>query len=175
MGGLTLPLVGVTVPERNLDEHERALARETILTAYDHFVRAVAKARGLEESFVREIAEGRVYSGRDGIEKRIVDRVATLEETIESAKRAAGIAPGRKVRVIEYPKPPLFRLPGFVPPFVRGLVGGGGGTAPAEPAAASLLPSTYEGRALKLLLQHPGQPLLLAPGAVLPDEEPVTH
>ena len=176
LGGLALPLVGMTLPERNLDARERGLAQELILTEYDMFVRRVAAARELDESYVREIAKGHVYPGRVGIEKKIVDRVATLEETIEAARRAAGIKPGRKVQVVEYPKPPLFRMPSFMPSLVRSAFGGGAAwdAEPADPLSR-FLPPTYEARVTGAIFRQPGRPLLLAPGDLLPDEEPVTH
>lgn len=174
LGGLTLPLVGLTLPERNLDGRERALVKELILAEYDDFVARVAAARGLEESYVREIGEGRVYPGQTGIEKRIVDRVATLEETIAAAARAAGLPPGRKLEVVEYPKPPLFRLPSFMPSFVRDLAGGGDDAGgPDSDPLARLLPPTYQGWSTGILLRHPGRPLVLVPGDLLPDERPI--
>lgn len=174
LGGLTLPLVDLTLPERNLDERERALAKETILGEYDVFVKRVAAARRLDEAYVREIGEGRVYPGRVGIEKKIVDRVATLEETIAAARRAAGIRPGREVKVVEYPKPPLFTLPSFLPSVVRGAVGDEARwSEPHDDPLSRLLPRTYQGRTTGFLLRHPGRPLPLVPADLLPDEEPV--
>lgn len=175
-GGLTLPLIGVTLPERNFDERERGLAKETILAEYDMFVKRVAAARRLDEAYVREIGEGHVYPGRVGVEKKIVDRIATLEETIEAARRAGGIQPGRRARVVEYPKPPLFRMPSFVPSFVQAALGAEAawGDEPADPLA-SLLPRTYAGRTTSILFRNPGRPLLLVPEGLLPDEEPVAR
>jgi protease-4 len=176
LGGLALPLVGMTLPERNLDARERGLAQELILTEYDMFVRRVAAARKLDESYVREVGKGHVYPGRVGIEKKIVDRIATLEETVEAARRAAGIKPGRKAQVVEYPKPPLFRMPSFMPSVVRSAFGGDAAWA-EEPADAlsRFLPSTYDGRVTSAIFRQPGRPLLLAPGELLPDEAPVAH
>lgn len=169
LGGLTLPLLGLTIPERNLNPQERELAKRTILTEYDGFVERVAGARKLEESYVRQIAEGHVYTGREGIRRRIVDRVATLDQTIESARRAAGIAPGRRVRIVEYPRPPLFRWPRFLPAWPGlGVV-----VEPARgPWSRALGRTTYESLYLDGLMAGPGRPLVIAPPDVLPDEEP---
>jgi protease-4 len=179
LGGLTVPFVGVTLPERNFDARERGLIKENILGSYDDFTRKVAAARKLDVAYVREIGEGHVYSGRVGIEKRIVDRVATLEETIESAKRAAGIKPGREVRVVEFPKQPLFRLPSFMPSFVRSRVERAVASLPGarrvDEPLARFFPRTYEGRGMEFLFKNPGRPLFLVPGSLLPDEEPVQH
>lgn len=164
LGGLTLPLVGITIPERNLDDDERRLARETILAEYDDFVSRVAAARKLEVGYVRGIAEGHVYTGRRGIELRIVDRLATLDQTIAAAKRAAGLSEKRRVRVVEYPRAPLFRWPSFLPPLAFGRARDAAAPA-ADPAR-----STYEWRALQWMLRNPGRPLPLTPPSLLPDE-----
>jgi len=116
---------------------------------------------------VRELGQGRIYLGRRAVDNRLVDRVATLDETIEAAKRAAGIPERRRVRIIEYPKPPLFRLPMFL----RGIAGpaaradGAAGVTPLSTAGLS-----YESRVLQAILDQPGRPLLLTPGSVLPSE-----
>ena len=169
LGGMTIPLLGLTIPERNLNPHERDLAKETILAEYDTFVSRVASARRLEVSEVRKIAEGRVYTGREGIRRRLVDRVATLDQTIESARRAAGIAPGRRVRVVEYPRPPLFRWPRFLPAWPSL----GAEEEPARgPWSRAFGRTTYESLYLDGLMANPGRPLMLAPPSLLPDDEP---
>jgi len=166
LGGIRLPILGATLPERNLDEAERKQIERGFAALYDDFTHKVATARGLDVARVRELGEGRIYLGRQAVGNRLVDRVATLDETIEAAKRAAGIPEKRKVRIIEYPKAPLFRLPMFL----RGVL------APvAKTDAASLTPLaaaglSYEARVLQAILDQPGRPLLLTPGSVLPSE-----
>ncbi len=166
LGGLRIPILGATLPERNLDERERDLMKGRILELYDDFTEGVARARGLEVGFVREIGEGRVYMGRPAVELGLVDRVGTLGETIEAAKRAAGIAPGRRVRVVEYPKrgfikwPKLFTLPSLS----IGRV--------AEERDDG---RTYEETVLEGILKNPARPLLFVPSQLLPDESAVTR
>jgi signal peptide peptidase SppA len=175
LGGVTLPLLELTVPERNLDTQERELAKRTILGEYDAFTKHVAGARKLDVAYVRTIAEGHVYPGREGIEKRIVDRVATLDETIAAAKMAAGIKPGRRVRVVEYPTQPLIRWPRLLPvwPGLRGAA-----TASTDsradwgPISRALGERSYESWYLDRVLAQPGVPLALTPDGLLPDESP---
>ena len=182
-GGLRLPLLGITVPERNLDDAERALMRERILGLYDDFTERVAAGRKLDVSYVRQIGEGRVYLGRAAVDKKLADRVATLDETIESAKLAAGIEPGRRVRVVEYPEPRLFEWPRSTFPgplasaarALSGVLGFGGFTSDALlEAAASGDPAangrTYGESAFESILRTPGRPLTLTPAGLLPDE-----
>ena len=166
-GGIRLPILGATLPERNLDATERKGIERSFAGLYDDFTRKVASARRLDVARVRELGEGRIYLGRPAVENRLVDRVATLDETIEAAKRAAGIPEKRKVRIVEYPKAPLFRLPMFL----RGVFGPmakASAALDAAPLAAANL--SYEARVLQAILDQPGRPLLLTPGSVLPSE-----
>lgn len=167
LGGLRLPLIGATLPERNLDEAERKQVERGFAALYDDFTSKVASARKLDVARVRELGEGRIYLGRPAVENRLVDRVATLDETIEAAKRAAGIPARRRVRIVEYPRAPLFRLPMFL----RGILGPGveaDAAASGSPLATG--PLSYEARVLQSMLDRPGRPLLLTPGSVLPSE-----
>jgi protease-4 len=127
---------------------------------YTNFVTKVATARRLPEARVRELGEGHVVLGRQALATGLVDRIGTLTDAMEAAKRAAGIRPGQKVRVVEYPKPGLFKLPSFL----GGAVVRGATLAPNMPAL------TYEARVIQEILDKPGQPLLMAPSSLLPDE-----
>jgi protease-4 len=170
LGGLRIPLFGVTLPERNLDEGERRLTDAAIAGMYDDFTKGVAAGRSLDLAEVRRIAEGRVYDGRAAANLKLVDRIATLDQTIDDAKRRAGIAPGARTRVVEYPRRPFFRLPAFLSrPSIssRGsLAAAVAGRGPEE--GTSL---TYEARAIQWILDRPGQPLLITPGSLLPPDE----
>lgn len=165
-GGLTLPLLDIRIPERNLDAHERELMKQSILDLYAEFTSRVAEARGLEVARVREIAEGRIYMGRAAMDLKLVDRVATLDETIREAKRAAGIPEDRRVRIEEYPRPGLFKLPGFARRVTLRTEGS------TDIAGRERERRGYDERGLGLLLANPGKPLLLTPASLLPDEPP---
>ncbi|HEU4333237.1 MAG TPA: S49 family peptidase [Candidatus Eisenbacteria bacterium] len=161
-GGLRVPFLGATLPERNLDEGERRVIGGVFAEMYERFTGLVATARGLEPARVRELAEGRVYDGPAAVRNGLVDRVATLEETIEDAKRRAGIAPDRRVRIVEVPARRLIRLPRFLP-----------GVRQADPDAGAE-PRLLETGVLQQILERPGRPLLAMPGALLPlEDEPV--
>lgn len=166
LGGLRIPFLGATLPERNLDEGERRLIRRSFDELYTDFTNKVASARGLAPERVREIAEGRVYDGAEAIRLKLVDREGTLDEAILEAKRRAGLRADAAVRVVEYPKRRLFRLPSFLkPPGIGSASGSAVAPAPGFP---------LEARALQSILDRPGRPLLIMPGSLLPDEpEPV--
>ncbi len=169
LGGLTVPFLGAQLPERNLDEGERRQIQGVFESLYGSFTSRVATGRGLEEARVRELGEGRIYDGRAAVENRLVDRIATLEETIEAAKLRAGIAPGRRYRVVEIPRRPLFTLPAFFPG-VRALLG----ATDVLRMNSSVPARLYETGVLQRIIDQPGRPLLLTPGSLLPlEEEPI--
>jgi protease-4 len=170
LGGLRIPLFGVTLPERNLDEGERRLSDRAIAGLYDEFTKGVAAGRGLDLVEVRRIAEGRVYDGRAAATVKLVDRIATLDQTIDDAKRRAGIAPGTRTRIVEYPRRPFLRLPAFLS---RPQISSDGPLAAAVAGrdGADGVPPTYEAREIQWILDRPGQPLLITPGSLLPSDE----
>ena len=57
---------------------------------YGQFVDAVAKGRGLPEAKVREIAEGRIYTGRKAKELKLVDELGGLDDAVAAAWQLAG-------------------------------------------------------------------------------------
>lgn len=117
--GPSLPLVGVSIPHRPTTAKERARAEEVILALYDDFVGAVAEGRGMSEEAVREIAQGRIYTGADGVEKGLVDDIAGLWHAIILAKQAAGLDEDARIEIVEGPERQLFP-PGLLSPRLIG-------------------------------------------------------
>jgi protease-4 len=56
------------------------------------FVRAVAEGRKLPVDDVRKIADGRILSGEQALQYKLVDRLGTLQDAIEEAGKQAGIS-----------------------------------------------------------------------------------
>ncbi|HEU5311456.1 MAG TPA: S49 family peptidase, partial [Candidatus Eisenbacteria bacterium] len=164
MGGLRIPLIGAKLPERNLTASEREQVRGLFTDLYDDFVTHVAAARQIPEARVREIAEGRVYMGREAIRLDLADRLGSLDDAIEVARLKEGIPSREDMVITQYPKPGLFRMPSFL----RGVFGG-------DESAEAALPLTYETRILQELIERPGEPLLLAPATLLPGEVEAGH
>ncbi|MFO0664906.1 MAG: signal peptide peptidase SppA [Polyangiaceae bacterium] len=70
------------------DEEKVALDRE-LDAVYDGFVRVVAKGRKLGEERVRELAEGRVWTGADAYDRGLVDHLGGLTDAIDRARELA--------------------------------------------------------------------------------------
>jgi len=163
-------LVGAALPERNLDEKEKGIAKARIVGLYDDFVKGVARGRNIPESRVREIAEGRVWMGGDAIERGLADRFGGLTDAIAEAKSAAGLEPDEEVRITEYPKRRLFAWPRLGPSFPIGVLGIG-----RESESETALDDDAFTRYIRSLVEAEGSPLLrMPPEQILPgwDVEP---
>jgi protease-4 len=77
---------------RHMTEDEYAMARDMINWFYDVFLGKVAEGRGLPIETVREVAQGRVYTGNQAIEAGIVDELGGLSAAIDYACRKVGVA-----------------------------------------------------------------------------------
>lgn len=89
-------------PARPMTQEEELLLKDTILEVHEQFVRDVAKARGLEEATVRQIADGRILTGEKAKTLGLVDELGNLQDAVETAKNLARIE--GKPEVIYYEK-----------------------------------------------------------------------
>jgi protease-4 len=89
-------------PVRPMTEEERAMLQGVIDSTHGQFVRAVAEGRKLSEEKVREIADGRIFSGEQALALKLIDRLGTLQDAIDEAGRLAGIS--GEPQVIRPPK-----------------------------------------------------------------------
>ena len=88
-----------------LDEEGRARIHAQADAFYRDFVAKVAAARGLTVEAAAAAAEGRVWTGRQALERGLVDELGGIEEAFAAAKRAAGIPADEPVTVERFPKP----------------------------------------------------------------------
>jgi protease-4 len=77
-------------PLRPLSPEERALFQEMVDDVLTQFVMAVAKGRGMDETDVRPLADGRIYSGAAAHRVGLVDRLGGLAAALETAWHDAG-------------------------------------------------------------------------------------
>ena len=93
---------------RGLSDEEKKYADQVISEAYGRFVREVAADRNLTLSKVKDLADGRVYTGAKARELGLVDDFGSLDDAIDIAAKLGGIegTPG----VTYANKPSLSRL-----------------------------------------------------------------
>jgi protease-4 len=79
-------------PFRTMTLAERQILQGVIDSTHRQFVAAVAAGRKLPVETVASIADGRILSGEQAKEYKLVDRLGTLRDAIEEAGRLGGIA-----------------------------------------------------------------------------------
>jgi protease IV len=88
---------------RDLTPEEREILQSIVDESYDEFVGVIVEGRGLPEARVREIADGRVYSGEQAKELGLVDSFGGLDEAVEVSRDLANIREATVVRYVEKP------------------------------------------------------------------------
>lgn len=83
-------------------QEELALFQNSVDWVYEQFIDRVAAARKLDRAAVHEIAQGRIWSGREAVKLGLVDELGGLEEATRFAATKAGL--GDKYTVAEYPR-----------------------------------------------------------------------
>jgi len=97
----TTPWADALRPDREMSERVRALIQSNVEFGYRLFLEDVARGRDMAPEEVDRIARGRVWSGRDALERGLVDRLGTLEDAVASAAEKAGLDDGFEIRYIE--------------------------------------------------------------------------
>jgi protease-4 len=85
-----------------LTEFQYSKLQESVVNTYDHFTKRVAEGRGLTQSYVDSIGQGRVWAGADAIGLGLVDQLGDMEDAIAYAAQKANL--GNDYKVTEWPK-----------------------------------------------------------------------
>ena len=96
--------------ERPFSDEERNLVREDVDRIYRGFLDIVARARKMTTDELQPIAQGKVWTGRQALERKLVDELGGLEAGISKARALAGLKEDTAVREVHGPKraiPPL--------------------------------------------------------------------
>ncbi|MCR6643879.1 MAG: S49 family peptidase [Terricaulis sp.] len=97
------PLVEMFTTERGFNQAERAAFQGFIDRAYQDFIGLVADGRELTREQVREVARGRVWTGTQALESRLVDRLGGFSVAVARARELAGIDADARVQLRFYP------------------------------------------------------------------------
>ncbi|MEI6238867.1 MAG: signal peptide peptidase SppA [Planctomycetia bacterium] len=84
---------------------EREAFLGTMKDVYRLFTSKVAAGRKLAPETIEKLAEGRVFTGRMAKEAGLVDRLGTLDDAIDEAKKLAAIAADEEVERVLLPEP----------------------------------------------------------------------
>lgn len=94
-----------------LREKEKEFIQASVEKVYDTFISRVAEGRGMDKSAVDSIGQGRVWSGKEAMDIKLVDELGGLQEAIAYAAKKAKVG---DYKVLELPRPknPLDRFLG---------------------------------------------------------------
>jgi protease-4 len=90
-------------PFRPFTPDERARIEAQMEGTYELFVSRVAEGRQTEASKIDAVAQGRVWTGRQAHELKLVDELGGLDRAIQIAKERAKLDPKKDVDLVVYP------------------------------------------------------------------------
>jgi protease-4 len=87
-----------------MGDEDVAVLQTMVDEIYDVFVNIVAEGRDMPVEQVRELADGRGYTGQQALELGLVDEMGNLPEAIDYAAQAGGIT--GQPRIVDYKSAP---------------------------------------------------------------------
>jgi protease-4 len=78
----TGPYKDIFSPFRELGDPERQLLQDLLQSTYQEFITDVSKGRKLDLEVVRKLADGRLYTGQQAKDNKLVDAIGTLDVAI---------------------------------------------------------------------------------------------
>jgi protease-4 len=78
-------------PERSMTQEERAIIQAMVDEMYEKFVAVVAQGRKMDPLKVRQLADGRIYTGNQAQQAGLVDSIGNMYDAIEEAGKLSGI------------------------------------------------------------------------------------
>ena len=97
----TTPLAGALDPRLPLDPSVAKVIQAVIDKGYRDFVGRVAAARGKPAQEIDAVARGRVWSGRQALDRGLVDKLGGLDDAIAAAAERAKLGSEWQTRYIE--------------------------------------------------------------------------
>lgn len=89
--------------DRRFTPEERAKVTESLQAFYDQFVEKVAESRQSTPEKIDQIAQGRVWTGRQAKQNGLVDQLGGLWTAVGIAKQRAHIADDEDVELVMFP------------------------------------------------------------------------
>jgi protease-4 len=97
------PMVEMYSANRPFNQAERAMHNQHIDALYSTFLGLVADGRQLPVDQVRAMAGGRVWTGQQALERRLVDHLGGFDVAVARARALAGIAEDARVQLRYFP------------------------------------------------------------------------
>lgn len=74
-----------------LTDEQRQIYQEQVDEIYNNFVAIVCEGRGMDEAYVRQIADGRAYSATQALNNGLIDEICSLEDLEKEIKEKTNV------------------------------------------------------------------------------------
>lgn len=91
-------------PTRTLTPYERKIIQEEVEKIYEEFTAKAAAGRHMSQEELKKYAEGRVWSGREALNLKLVDTLGGVEDAIALAAKKAGLQKEEEYDVVYWPE-----------------------------------------------------------------------
>lgn len=78
-------------PARPLTDEEKRMVQEISDAVYEEFVNGIAKSRGMDANYLKTLAQGQVFLGKQAVKLGLADSTGTREDALNLAAQLAGI------------------------------------------------------------------------------------
>lgn len=85
-------------PTRQMTEDERKILQSMIDNSYEGFVKVISEGRNMTTEQVKEIADGRIYDGRQAKELNLIDGFGYLDDVIQQMMKDEKLKDAKVVR-----------------------------------------------------------------------------
>jgi len=76
---------------RGIKKEERAILQKVLDNVHDQFITAVAEGRKMPYEDVKQIADGRIFTGEQALKVGLVDKLGNIEDAVQVAAELSGI------------------------------------------------------------------------------------
>jgi protease-4 len=94
---------------RPFTDGERSAMTKRLHTLYDLFLERVAEGRNLTKVEVDQVAQGRVWTGRQAVQHKLVDEIGGLRQALSYARKRAGLSSDAPIIELPVPERSLIR------------------------------------------------------------------
>ncbi|MGC8765140.1 MAG: signal peptide peptidase SppA [Brevinematia bacterium] len=97
-------------PYRKMSPEEQKLLEEVVMDAYNQFLEAVSTGRKIPKENLRDIADGRVFSGEKALSNKLIDELGDFETSIKVAREKAKISGKPNIIDLDRERNPIYGL-----------------------------------------------------------------
>jgi protease IV len=89
---------------RPLSEPEKNFIQRSLNEYYNVFTTKAAEGRDVPHEEIQKVASGRVWTGQQALDRKLVDVLGNFDDAVDIAAKAAGVSDDYKVRFYPAPK-----------------------------------------------------------------------